>query len=155
MGGMALPQRYAARVVLLDPQGRVLLMSYDDPPPNGFHWCTPGGGLDPGETYEQAALRELAEETGWTDIELGPEVYQQTRMVEIPQGQFLQHERLFLARTDVSSRPITGVDAMHDSDGIAGWRWWTRDELMTTSDKIWPAELADLIEQDQSDTGAA
>jgi ADP-ribose pyrophosphatase YjhB (NUDIX family) len=40
-----LPVRRAARVVLLDPDDRVLLMRYDDGPPNGSHWSTPGGGL--------------------------------------------------------------------------------------------------------------
>src|SRR5215469_2972472 len=61
-----LPVRRAARVILLDPADRVLLMRYDQPPPNGQHWATPGGGAEDGEDYPAAALRELAEETGWT-----------------------------------------------------------------------------------------
>jgi 8-oxo-dGTP pyrophosphatase MutT (NUDIX family) len=65
-----LPVRRAARVILLDPQDRVLLMRYDGGPPSGSHWATPGGGLNPGEDYREAAVRELAEETGWTDIVL-------------------------------------------------------------------------------------
>src|SRR5215469_17862934 len=76
------PQRRAARVVLLDPRNRVLLMRYDDGPPNGSHWATPGGGLEPGETYEQAALRELAEETGWTDIVLLGEIHRRSHTME-------------------------------------------------------------------------
>ncbi|MFE8964830.1 NUDIX domain-containing protein [Streptomyces iakyrus] len=36
-------------------------------------WFTPGGGLVPGESHEQAALRELQEETGPTHVSLGPE----------------------------------------------------------------------------------
>lgn len=67
--------RHAARVVLLDPAGRVLLMRYDENPPNGRHWSTPGGGLNPGEDYRDAAARELAEETGWHDIELLGELH--------------------------------------------------------------------------------
>ncbi|MDQ3158498.1 MAG: NUDIX domain-containing protein, partial [Actinomycetota bacterium] len=42
------PRRQAARVVVRDPDGRVLLLRYDDPPPMGVHWATPGGGIDPG-----------------------------------------------------------------------------------------------------------
>jgi ADP-ribose pyrophosphatase YjhB (NUDIX family) len=56
--------RYAGRIVLLDPDDRVLLLRYDDGPPNGVHWSTPGGGLNPGEDYASGAARELAEETG-------------------------------------------------------------------------------------------
>ena len=69
-----LPVRRAARVVLLDPDDRVLLMRYDDGPPNGSHWSTPGGGLSAGEDYQAAAARELAEETGWSDVVLLGEV---------------------------------------------------------------------------------
>jgi ADP-ribose pyrophosphatase YjhB (NUDIX family) len=145
------PQRRAARVVLLDPQNRVLLMRYDDGPPNGSHWATPGGGLEPGESYPQAALRELAEETGWTDIELLGQMHQRSHTMEWS-GQLVQQaERLYLARTDQPSRQITGVDAMHVSDGIAAWRWWTIAELTSTDQTIWPAELAELITQELGD----
>ena len=43
--------RLAGRVIVLDPDDRVLLFRYDDGPPNGRHWCTPGGGLNDGEDY--------------------------------------------------------------------------------------------------------
>src|SRR5207253_2620589 len=62
-----LPVRLAGRVIPVDPSGRVLLFRYDDPPPKGQHWATPGGGLEPGEDFYAAACRELAEETGWSD----------------------------------------------------------------------------------------
>src|SRR5215469_12599756 len=137
--------RYAGRVVLLDPDERVLLMRYDDGLPNGVHWSTPGAGLNPGEDYASGAARELAEETGWHDIVLGGEIYRRTHTVEHEDGTFRQLERFFLARTDQPSREITGVDAMHASDGIASWRWWTLAELDSTEEAIWPGELADLM----------
>src|ERR1700687_1807137 len=93
--------RRAGRVIVLDPEDRVLLLRYDDGPPNGRHWCTPGGGLNAGEDYPAGARRELAEETGWTDVPLGPEVYERTLTMEYADAIVQQHERLFLARVAV------------------------------------------------------
>jgi ADP-ribose pyrophosphatase YjhB (NUDIX family) len=137
--------RLAARVILLDPGDRVLLMRYDDGPPNGSHWTTPGGGLNEAEDYPAAALRELAEETGWSDIALLVEVIRRTLTMEYGGRVVRQHERLYLARTDQACREIRGVDAMHAADGIAAWRWWTLAELDATTETIWPAGLAGLI----------
>jgi len=139
--------RRAARVILLDPDDRVLLMRYDDGPPNGVHWSTPGGGLDEGEDYPAAAVRELAEETGWTDVELGGEVLRRSFDMDYDGRIVRQAERLYLARTGQRSRAITGVEAMHAADGIAAWRWWTLAEIDTTDEVIWPAGLADLIRE--------
>ena len=140
-----LRRRRAARVILLDPDNRVLLMRYDDPPPNGRHWSTPGGGLNAAERYPAAALRELAEETGWSDIELLGEVYRHSFVMEFAGKMIRQSERLYLARTDQACRAIQGVEAMHASDGIAAWRWWTLAELDATREQVWPSGLAGLI----------
>ncbi|MGW7636110.1 NUDIX domain-containing protein [Streptomyces decoyicus] len=55
--------RYTADVVALTSDGNVLLIERDWPPFEGS-WALPGGHVDPGETSLQAAVRELAEETG-------------------------------------------------------------------------------------------
>ena len=142
-GGLRL--RLAGRVIVLDLDDRVLLFRYDDPPPNGRHWGTPGGGLDDGEDYAAAARRELTEETGWTNVPLGTKVYEWTRTMGDRKGIFRQHEQFFMARVDTARRPLGEVAAMHASDGIAAWRWWTLVELDTATEAIVPAGLADLI----------
>lgn len=143
----ALPIRRAARVVVLDPDDRVLLLRYDDAPPNGPHWSTPGGGLESGEDHPTAALRELTEETGWVDVRLLGEIGSGEVTMEYDDRLVRQRERLYLARTDVARRPLVDVAAMHTTDRIAAWRWWTLGELRTTTEVVWPAGLADLIDR--------
>jgi ADP-ribose pyrophosphatase YjhB (NUDIX family) len=137
--------RLAGRVIVLDPQDRVLLFRYDDGPPNGRHWSTPGGGLDQGEDFRAGARRELAEETGWTDVPLGPEVHERTLVMEYDDEIVRQHERFFLARVGVAGRELGEVAAMHVSDGIAASRWWTLAELDATDEDVWPPGFTDLI----------
>jgi len=132
-------------VIVLDPDDRVLLFRYDDGPPNGRHWCTPGGGLNDGEDYAAGARRELAEETGWTDVALGEEVFERTLTMEYADATVEQHERFFLVRVRTDRRGLGEVAAMHVSDGIAAWQWWTLAEMDATAEIIWPAGLADLI----------
>ncbi len=137
--------RRAGRVIVLDPDDRVLLFWYDEGPPNGRHWCTPGGGLNDGEDYAEGAGRELAEETGWVDVPVGAQVYEGTHTMEYADAIVRQHERFFLARVEVACRGLGEVAAMHTSDGIAAWRWWTLAEMGSTGEVIWPRGLADLI----------
>jgi ADP-ribose pyrophosphatase YjhB (NUDIX family) len=138
-------QRRAGRVVVLDPGNRVLLLRYDEDPPAGRHWATPGGGLNPGESYAAAARRELVEETGWDDLALLGEIHWDMRLVMHEGHPVWQHERLFLAWTDQVRRELADVAAMHASDGIAEWRWWTLAELEATAELVWPRGLAALI----------
>jgi ADP-ribose pyrophosphatase YjhB (NUDIX family) len=141
----SLPERRAARVILLDPDDRVLLLRYDSPPPDGRHWATPGGGLNAGEDYPDGALRELAEETGWTDVVLLGEVLRREFEMSYFDHLVWQRERMYLARTDQACRVIEGVAEMHASDGIAAWRWWTLAELDAAQETLWPTGLAGLI----------
>jgi ADP-ribose pyrophosphatase YjhB (NUDIX family) len=143
--GVPLRLRRAGRVIVLDPDDRVLLFRYDDGPPNDRHWCTPGGGLNDGEDYPAGARRELAEETGWDDVPLGPEVHERTLTMEYADVIVQQHERFFLARVGTARRGLGEVAAMHASDGIAASRWWTLAEMDATDEVIWPGGLADLI----------
>ncbi len=137
--------RRAGRVIVLDPDDRVLLFRYDEGPPNGRHWSTPGGGLNDGEGYAAGAWRELAEETGWTDVVLGEEIFERTLTMRYADEIVRQHERFFLARVPAARRGLGEVAAMHVSDGIAAWRWWTLADMDSTAETIWPEGLADLI----------
>src|SRR5258705_287672 len=76
MDPQAVIRRRVARVLLFDDQDRLLLFHVRDPadPTSDPWWYLPGGGMDPGESPEEAARRELFEETGIEDAEIGPVV---------------------------------------------------------------------------------
>jgi ADP-ribose pyrophosphatase YjhB (NUDIX family) len=137
--------RRAGRVIALDPDGRVLLMRYDDGPPNGRHWSTPGGGLNRGESYADGAARELTEETGWTDVQLGDQVYEHELVMGYGPRIVRQHECFFVASVAIRRREVADVDGMHRADGIAAWHWWSPAEIDATTEVIWPASLSTLI----------
>jgi 8-oxo-dGTP pyrophosphatase MutT (NUDIX family) len=139
--------RLAGRVLVLDPDNRVLLFLHDFDRPNGRYWGTPGGGLNDGESFHDGAQRELIEETGWTDVLVGTEViHERTRDLQFTGEVVRQHDQFFLARVNERERALTpSVAEMHNADGIVGWRWWTVDQLDTTTEGIGVRGLTNLI----------
>ena len=136
--------RRAARVAVLDPDGSVFLFRYDSDE-IGVHWALPGGGLEPDESPREGALRELREETGWTDLVPGPLLctweHDFTRF-DIP---VRQHDHIYV--THGPHREPTGphLAAAHAEDGIMTWRWWTRQELAEEAEPVWPPGLGRML----------
>jgi 8-oxo-dGTP pyrophosphatase MutT (NUDIX family) len=139
--------RKAARVVLLDQQGRVLLLRASDPadPRKGSWWEIPGGGLEPGENSEDAARRELLEETGIAQVEIGPCVWVQHAEFDFGGYHFDQDERIHVAWCDAAQMPLpTRLEAL-EVIAFDGGRWWTVDELLGCDDALLPPGLRELL----------
>ncbi len=139
--------RPTARLLVIDPLDRILLFRFDNGR-DGVSWLTPGGGIHRGETIEAAAIRELAEETGYavTLAGLGPAVA----------------TRGGLWRSDSRGRTVFGADTFFfvrvthsdvNTDGheelersiITGLRWWTVAELRETTESVSPPGVSDLV----------
>lgn len=139
--------RRAARVAVLDPDGSVFLFRHDNEE-LGVHWALPGGGLEPGESPREGALREVREETGWADLTLGPLLCTWERDFTRAGVPVRQHEHIYVARGP-RREPDTGADvsAMHAEEGILNWRWWTRRELADATEAVWLPRLTYLLDE--------
>ncbi|MER5308978.1 NUDIX hydrolase [Streptomyces sp. NPDC002773] len=140
-------RRRVARVVLLDPDDRVLLLhGYEPDDPADTWWFTPGGGLEGAETREEAALRELAEETGITDVDLGPVLWKRHCSFPFAGRRWDQDEWYYLARTR-GTEAAPGPRALTELENrsLAGLRWWTSAELSAARETVYPTRLAELL----------
>jgi 8-oxo-dGTP pyrophosphatase MutT (NUDIX family) len=136
-------RRQAARVVLLDCDGRVLLLRASDPadPGKGWWWEIPGGGIERGESSEQAARRELLEEAGIAAVDMGPCVWVQHAEFDFGGYHFVQDERIHVAWCD-SGQDLapTRLEAL-EALAFDGRRWWPLDELLASADAVLPVVL--------------
>ncbi|MFD5750575.1 NUDIX hydrolase [Streptomyces sp. NPDC127033] len=139
------PVRKVARVVLLDPDDRILLLhGYEPGHPDQQWWFTPGGGLEGGESREAAALRELAEETGITQVELGPVLWRRVCSFPFDGRRWDQDEWYFLARTAQTDAALGDLTDL-ERRSVAGLRWWTSAELSAARETVYPTRLAELL----------
>ena len=137
-------RRPAARVLLLDPDDRLLLVRLLAEDGERSWWTTPGGGVQPGETSEQAALREVREETGLAEVVLGPCVWLREHVFPWLGRRWLQQERFYLARVANFEPVRDGLEAQ-EAETLGEHRWWTVEEIERSPEDFAPRRLASLL----------
>ncbi len=140
-------RRRAARVVLLDPSGRVLLFRLvpeRDPDGRGY-WYLPGGGIWPRESVEAAALRELSEETGIRDVTLGAILGERTGVRFSFGGRDIVQDEWYVAAHVATARVGTGRRGDGERRATEAHRWWSLAELVASDEVVHPPGLVELI----------
>lgn len=140
--------RPTARILVAEPEGRVLLFSAREADGERW-WLTPGGGVHRGETLGAAGVRELFEETGYRveESELGPVVATSTTFWRSGSGKtFLGAHSFFFLRVPHTMLKTDGREE-YEHTFLTGHHWWSVAELRAATERIAPLGLADLMER--------
>jgi 8-oxo-dGTP pyrophosphatase MutT (NUDIX family) len=143
-------EREAVRLVVRDSLDRILLFHTHEItiPEYGLWWELPGGGIEPGETYREAARRELHEEAGLTveDAQMGEPTWTRDGSFRHRGVRHLQHEVVVQVRLpgpgpdiDVSGR----LDYEHED--YFAFRWWPIAEVTASTARFYPGHLPRLL----------
>jgi 8-oxo-dGTP pyrophosphatase MutT (NUDIX family) len=139
--------RDAVRAVVLDRENRVLLFkAFGDDARSKHFWITPGGGVMPGESDGGALRRELAEECGLYECEIGPFVWVREHVFPLPGTTQLlrQRERYYLVRVIKHEVDVSGLDDF-ERKYMGEHRWWTLEEVQSSHDEFAPRLLARFL----------
>jgi 8-oxo-dGTP pyrophosphatase MutT (NUDIX family) len=132
-------------MVIVDAEDRVLLLRGGDPQrPGPAVWHTPGGGIDPGEAPQHAALRELAEEVGLELDVTGPLVWTRRFEFSFDGVWYDQDEVFYFTRVDeheVDSSRHTPLERRY----LSGHRWFSVTDLESFDELVAPPDLAEQL----------
>jgi 8-oxo-dGTP pyrophosphatase MutT (NUDIX family) len=138
-------------LLVLDARQRVLLFTVQSPvaiegarPAVTTWWGSPGGGLEGGETFEAAGVRELWEETGLRVSSLGPWVATYDRTVTFPDDAVRFHSRYFIVEVSTSAVDLSNLLA-EERASYRAHRWWTVAEIAQSDEVLLPPGVAELL----------
>jgi len=142
-------KRPSARLLITTPQRRVLLFRFVHKTgalAGKVHWATPGG-VEDGETFAEAAMRELREETGIHAAQIVGPVGRREMRLQLPDGEWvLAVEQYFVAHTGTESISRDGWTAQ-ELEVMADHRWWGLDDLRSTTETVYPEGLIQMLSE--------
>ena len=141
-------RRPSSRLLVLDPTGCLLLFRFvhkHGALAGHAFWATPGGGLEPGETFAEAAIRELKEETGIAANSIGDSVARREFVMTMPDGEQVVADEQFFVVSVEEQRVLRDQWTALEVEVMADYRWWTAAALKATQETVWPKDLPQIL----------
>ena len=141
--------RKSSRALLLNKRNQLFLFRYtfDFFAEKESIWITPGGGLDDGESFEDALKRELFEELGIRLSELAPYVFYRTPLYELKNGEAVRsEERFYLVNCDDETFSYDGWSESETKRMTVG-KWWSIEEIKKSEEKFFSEDIIGILER--------
>ena len=138
---MALPIRNTVRVLLLNDKNEILLIRIKKTE-NPF-WFTVGGGIDEGESLEEAAFREIYEETGITkdQVKLGPIVWKGELDYPADDNQLMRHKQKFIVAKTQKTKVYAAQPTEWEKKFAGEMSWFSLEKIKKSKETIFPKQL--------------
>lgn len=142
----------SARAILIDPNNRVLLMKFASggvlrgpTTSQQTFWLTPGGSLQSGESFENALMREILEETGMHLNHPGHWIWISPKRI-LRNGKVVDTlARVYIQRV-ASFDPMPTALTLEEREIFREFRWWSIEEIATSNETFVPRQIAELLQ---------
>lgn len=143
-------ERSTVRVIVLDTGGRILLFHARDSrhPEAGTWWEPPGGGIDPGESHVEAALRELWEEAGIRAEpgQVGSPSWSRQASFRYRENRYVNHEVVVQVRLNTPGPCVDGAHRLnYEAEDYFDFRWWPVSDVVRSDERCYPGRLPELL----------